>query len=127
MIQLEHVLAITRLELGNEIAYAFVHEVDSVIVSLACDLVDHKYFGVHALSCLLEHKPLACDFSHVEIQIRHVFPLNGIVNERVYRHVDWSNNDFCVLAQKKPKRFLKDLRAEYRAKIGTIFNKVVDQ
>ena len=83
--------------------------------------IDGNQIGWHKLTCSFLHKPIDCDYSHCEINIRHeifddVIETNCMYSE-IYTYELWSE---AIL--NSDTKFYKLLRKDYRKDIIRLFN-----
>lgn len=110
----------------NDFCFSFVKEIRSF--SLIRENVNGNHIGWHKLTCVLNHDPTPCDFSHCEILIKHQIYNNkgcsGIPSfNQTYTYADWSNKR-CIL-QKKKNNFMKSLRKAYRLEMIKLISRTV--
>jgi len=78
---------------------------------------NHQYAGKHIITCEMAHSPLPCDFSHVEILIRHkifqaVDGKETLIFNEVYTYDDWREKR--ALLAKDGNKFFKQLKQQFR-------------
>jgi hypothetical protein len=110
---------IVNPELGEDVAYTLVDNVYSLKVTKEKNN-GGSFPGTHTLSCVLEHDPLECNYSHVVINIKH----KCSEFEIVYSYQVWQEGN--AILQKK-SRFFKELRKSYRSKVISLFNNRVNR
>lgn len=84
----------------------------------------HEYMGVHALTCVLKHSPLACDYSHSEILIRHQVYKDGQTKpyfDEVYSYQSWK--DKTAMLKKQQSKFFKLLKSDFRVDMIKLISK----
>ena len=109
--------------LGNTVYYGKANEFKKVHVSSECS--EGIYKGKHVIKTKLKHSPEPCNYSHSEVLIEHTyFDGEGIKQTRIIEYEDWKSS---ILVAGKPPKFYKELRAGYRAQVGTILNNELKQ
>lgn len=121
LIQQEHVLTIDVPPLGDVYRYAFVQSFREYLIKGQKN-DGGSNLGWHKLTCVFNHDPKECDYSHCEINIRHeIFEdedESTLIDRFVYTYQIWQNRE--ALLQSK-NSFLKTLAKDYRKDMIKLF------
>lgn len=114
-------------QLGNDYNFVFIEEIKKYYKKRHLRDERHEYAGVHVLTCVLAHSPLACDYSHCEILIRHrVFKIGETKPyfDETYTHRSWEEK--TAMLKRLGGKFFKDLRSDFRVDMIKLISRESD-
>jgi len=118
LIQQEDVLTAEKDFIADSYKYAIIEGIRNYFLKREKEFDGSNSW--HKLTCVLNHDPKECDFSHSEILIKHeIFSDEAeseLINSFLYTHTIWQE-DKPVLKRKSYKEICKD----YRKDIISIF------
>lgn len=97
--------------------FVFLQEIRRYKKTGVFEHATHEFTGKHIITCEMSHSALPCDFSHVEILIRHkIFKaIEGqekLIFDEAYTYEDWRTKR--ALLAKDGNKFFKQLKQEFR-------------
>lgn len=119
LIKEEHIPLYYSESIGDDYRYNIVEEIRKHKVE---DYNEHED-EFNRITCLLKHVPEDCDYSHVEIDVRHQVykgDENGkLLSDDAIDYDCWVNK--CARLPKSTSKFYKSLRSKYRADLIILF------
>lgn len=101
--------------LGDDYNFVFIKEVESYFRSWVNDDLNDEYHGLHSLKCVINHRPLECDYAHSEILIKHTITRHNFekpIFEETYDYESWVNES--ALLKRKKNKFYKEIKRGFR-------------
>ena len=121
IIKEEDVLKSNEPPIGNDYKFAIVQEVREVNVSIE-KRDNGTQEGWHTLSCVIEHSPEECEYSHSEILIKHVYvsDVTGeeVKTEQIITYDDWVSKKTILT---KGNAIISQLKGNYRLELIKLF------
>jgi len=115
LIREEDVLTIDDPPIGDSFKYAFIQSLRGYFIKK--EKSDGSNLGFHKLTCVFNHAPKECDYSHCEVNIKHeIFSdedENCLINSFTYTYQVWQSGA-ALLSRKTSfyKTFAKDYRKD---------------
>lgn len=129
LIRRDHVLNVVRSLAknpdgrGNHVYYGKVSNIHSFKVE--GEYPDGDYKGKHVLTTEITHSPIACNYAHAEILIKHVYQIGGTPKIEIISKESFDKKT-CIL-RKGHNSFFKPLLLQYRAKMATMMNTSINE
>ena len=127
LIKKKHILLQPEKNIGNDYDFVYVQEIREYRKQSTLD-TQHDYKGTHVLSCVLYHSPLACDYSHSEILIRHrIFKEQNESPyfDETYTYESWAEK--TAMLKKQQGKFFKELKKAFRADMIALISRSPSQ
>lgn len=121
IIKEEDVVKSNEPPIGNDYKFAIVEEVRGVNVSIE-KRDKGTQEGWHTLSCVIEHAPEECEYSHSEILIKHVYVSDEagekVTKEHIITYDDWVSKKTILT---KGNAIISQLKGKYRLELIKLF------
>ncbi|MBI1268558.1 MAG: hypothetical protein GC193_14130 [Cryomorphaceae bacterium] len=122
LIEKEHILTIDVPSIGDNCRKALIEDITKI--EILKEKNEGNDLGVHHITCVLEHAPNPCDYSHTQINIRHRLTLHDeLIFDEVYSHNQWAKKETRIHFD--GKFYKTHLRKEYRKKLIQVFKELI--
>lgn len=119
LIEEEHILKVDVPPVGNGFKYALGQAINDYFLKRERN---DGNTGWHKLTCMFNHDPKVCDYSHIEVNIVHeIFEDEAeqtLIHKFVYTYQIWQNNNNLLQGK---AQFFKNLKKDYRADLIRVF------